>query len=188
MSTTAMTLKAAAALAIGFMAAGCTSTAVMGDTYRVAFGTFNLISNGHEIEVGNGPAKRHAMLEVRSMVDQKLYSGRVGNDDRFAMALPVGEYVIETIGFEHHKEMIESPANFRFSVPSDYESVYVGSVTLEATLESGIYGVVGTADRYTVNNHCSDGCDDTLTTLGLGQSTSGISLMSWDYQMAANQQ
>ena len=178
--------KITAALAVAFFAGGCATTGSSGDSERVAFGSFNLISNGHEVEFGEGLAKRHAAIEVRNTVDQQLYSGRVGKDGKFALSLPTGEYVIETIAFEHHDEMIESPANFRFSVSEEFKSVYIGSVTLEATLDSGIYGVVGTADRYTVNNDCADGCTDTLKTLGLRASTSGVSLMRWDHQFAAN--
>ncbi len=178
--------KATVALAMAFIAGGCTTTGYMADAERVAFGSFELVSNGHDVKLGHGPAKRQAAIEVRNILDQTLYSGRVGDDGQFALALPAGEYLIETIAFEHHEEMIEAPANFRFSVPAELKSVYIGSVTLEASLDSGIYGVVGTADRYTVNNECADGCGSKLKSLGLRASNSGISLMSWDYQVAAN--
>lgn len=178
-------VKTAAALAIAVLAAGCSTTGVSGGAERVAFGSLTLISNGHEHALGDRLVDRHAVIEVRSKRDQRLYSGRVGQQGRFALSLPAGEYVLETIGFEHHDEMIEAPANFRFTVSNEYRSVYIGAVTLEATLDTGIYGVVGTADRYTVSNECSSDCDEELDAFGLQAATAGISLMSWDHQMAA---
>ncbi len=178
--------KAAAAFAVAVFAAGCSTTGPMQDAEHVAFGSFTLISNGHEQSLGDRMIDRHAVLEVRNMMNQQLYSSRVGEEGRFALALPAGEYVLETIAFDYHGETIEAPANFRFSLAEQYSSVYIGAVTLEASLESGIYGVVGTADRYTVNDNCSTGCSDELSALGLQASSSGISLMSWDHQMAAN--
>ncbi len=178
--------KSAAAVAIAALVAGCSTTGSIGESEHVAFGSLTLISNGHEHSLGDRMLDRHAVLEVRSMIDQRLYSGRVGKEGRFSMALPAGEYVLETVAFEHHDEMIEAPANFRFSLAEQYSSVYIGALTLEASLESGIYGVVGTADRYTVNDHCSTGCSDELNAHGLQASSSGVSLMSWDHQMAAN--
>ncbi|MEM1174210.1 MAG: hypothetical protein AAGA33_08005 [Pseudomonadota bacterium] len=177
--------RAAAAFVTLFLLGGC-ATLEPADTDRVAFGTFNLISNGHEITLGDGPAQRNASIHVRDTFRQHLYSGRVGDDGRFALSLPSGNYVIETIAFEHHGETIESPANFRFNVPDALSSVYIGAVTLEATLDSGIYGVIGTADRYTISNECSDGCERALNALGLPSAKSGVSLMSWDHQMASN--
>ena len=178
--------KTAATCAIALLAAGCSTTGHMGDAERVAFGSLTLISNGHEQALGGGLMNQHAKIKVRSLADQRLYSGRTGKDGRFALALPAGDYVLETVAFEHHDELIEAPANFRFSFPQQYKSVYIGALTLEASLESGIYGVVGTADRYTVNDRCSKNCVSELEALGLSASSSGVSLMSWDHQMAAN--
>ncbi|MEM6513080.1 MAG: hypothetical protein AAF660_08715 [Pseudomonadota bacterium] len=176
-------ITASAAILI---AAGCSTTAVTGGAERVAFGGLNLISNGHEVSLGGGLDQRDAVIGVRDTLSQRLYTSRVSDGGQFALTLMPGDYLVETIAFDYHGEKIEAPANFRFSVPSEFDSVYIGSVTLEASLESGIYGVVGTADRYTIDDECAVRCDEQLSSLGLQTSTSGVSLMSWDYQVAAN--
>ena len=181
MKSLAKTLMAAACVVL---ATGCASTTSLNSDGHVAFGKFNLISNGHAVDLGHTVFDRHAYVQVRNANNRKLYSGKVGQGGQFAMQLPAGDYLLEKIVFEHHNEKIESDTSFRFTIPEQYRSVYLGTVTLEASLETGIYGVVGTADRYTITDDCSSGCDDQLATLQLPARTSGVSLMSWDHQMA----
>ena len=76
--------------------------------------------------------------------------------------------------------------NLSFTVTADKDAVYIGTITLEATLDAGYYGVGGTFDRYTVSNDCSEVCADRMTALGLGEKAVTVSLLREEGRMAAS--
>jgi hypothetical protein len=180
------TLKSMLAVIVALtVATGCATSGnpVPTDTTAVAFGSFKLIQNGHEARIGGDPLERGAYILVRHNDTNSTYVGRIGPSGGFAMALPTGSYLMEKFVFDYRGESIESPTAFRFDVP-DTTSVYLGAIQLEATLESGLYGVVGTADRYTVSDRCEQTCAAQLRELDLPAATES-SLMQWDHQVAS---
>jgi len=175
-------LGLATALAV---VAGCATTSDVSSAGNnaVAFGSFDLIRNGHDANLGDAPLDRSAYILVRNDESNSSYVGRIGSDGKFAMSLPAGNYLMEKFVFDYRGENIESQTAFRFEVPAS-GSVYLGAIQLEATLESGLYGVVGTADRFTVTDRCDQSCSQQLSGLGLPTSTER-SLMQWDHQLAS---
>jgi hypothetical protein len=71
-------------------------------------------------------------------------------------------------------------------VTADKDAVYIGTITLEATLDAGFYGVGGTFDRYTVSNDCSDECAGRMTALGLSENDVTVSLLREEGRMATS--
>lgn len=179
-------LKGIAAVAGAlFLLAGCAANSSRVADTEIAFGKFTLVKNGQHAELGPGLLDSNAHIEVRNIRSGDRYEGVIGQDGNFALKLPAGEYIVEAFAFDHRGEPIASATNFQFVVPDNLDSVYIGDVRLEATVESGIYGVVGTADRYLVANDCADGCAERLAAMGLNGDRSGVSLLTWDRRMAS---
>ena len=111
--------------------------------------------------------------------------GRVGKDGEFAWALKPGDYRIAAIDFDNRGEREETAANFAFSVPADGKPVYIGTIQLEASFDSGWYGTNGAVDDVFVKNECATHCARRLEALGLSTTSMHVDVVeAADYQLA----
>lgn len=189
--TTIICLIAAAGLA------GCASTAknigsgetldeaVSAATDTVVFGKFRLVRNGQEIRLGEGIFANSATLELQKSGSDGRIVGEVGRDGEFAWALEPGSYSMSSIGFSFRGEKVESQTSFSFAVSADHRASYVGTITLEATFDSGYHGTTGTVDRITVRNDCEAECEKRLAELGLPAGAATASLFHWEGRIAS---
>ena len=63
--------------------------------------------------------------------------------------------------------------------------VVIGTLTLEATLDSGYLGNSGTIERFAIGNDCSSDCNAMLTALGIADASRTTSLVHWNMQVAS---
>ena len=176
--------------------AGCASTArniESGETLQkassavtdtVVFGKFRLVRNGQEVRLGEGIFANSATLHLHKSGSNREIVGEVGRNGEFAWALAPGSYRMSSIGFSFRGEKVESQTNFNFSLSADHPASYVGTVTLEATFDSGYHGTSGTVDRITVRNDCEAECESRLEELGLASGAVTASLFHWDERIA----
>lgn len=189
-TTNKLLAKTLAGLAMLATLAGCStmnagSTAADAAPLKVAFGEFRLVTNGVEASLGHGLLTGDAGFHIVSEDTGDTFVGKVRKQGQFDMRLQPGAYRVSTVFFKHQGETIEADTNFRFEVAADADSTYVGSIGLEATLESSNYGVVGTADRFTVANECAEDCAPHMATLGLTQGETSVSLFQWESRIAS---
>jgi hypothetical protein len=133
----------------------------------VVFGKFRLIRNGNEARLGSDMLSTTATLTLRKAGSAEEFVGAVGANGEFAWALEPGFYRVARIGFDNRGDRVEPITNFTFRVSGDHEAVYIGTVTLEATFDSGYYGLNGVVDGYAVSNDCATDCAPRLERLGL---------------------
>lgn len=143
----------------------------------VVFGKFRLIRNGNEARIGNDLLSTTATLTLKQAGSREEFVGAVGANGEFAWALEPGFYRVASIGFDNRGERVEPITNFTFTVNGDHEAVYVGTVTLEATFDSGYYGLNGVVDGYSVSNDCATDCTRRLEQLGLPADDFATALM-----------
>ena len=181
-------------LAMGALS-GCATTAKSIDsdatlakaassTDAVVFGKFRLIRNGHEANVGDGIFATTATLHLYQDGAGKAIVGKVGDDGEFAWALAPGQYRVSSIGFDNRGERAETDTDFTFTVSADHDAVYVGTITLETTFDSGYFGLNGAVDRYTISDDCMSDCSDRLARLGLSADAAAVSLLQQEGQLA----
>ena len=171
-------LSACATSATGVDADKGTAQALAAPGESVVFGKFRLVRNGEEAQFNNDMFATSAALYLKRAGEPGRILGKVGEDGEFAWALEPGNYRVSSISFNNLGERVEPITNFSFSVSGDTDAVYIGTVTLEATFESGYYGINGVVDGYSVRNDCSSGCAARLERLGLDASDSSISLLA----------
>ena len=152
----------------------------------VVFGKFRLIQNGEETPLGNGFLTSSATLRLVDHAGDRVITGRVGRDGEFAWVLPAGDYNLSSVSFSKRGERIETPTNFSFTVSSAYDAVYIGTVSLEATLDSGYYGMNGTIDRLNIIDECKKDCSARLSRLGLDSQAPAIALLRQEGQLASS--
>ena len=150
----------------------------------VVFGKFRLVRNGNEANLGTGPFANRAMLHMVNGKDSREIVGQVGDDGEFAWTLAPGRYSLTAIDFDSRGERETADTNFTFTVPADRKAVYIGSITLEATFESGYYGLNGTVDDYRVTNDCAADCEGRLAKLGLSMNDMAVELLTEQYHLA----
>ena len=143
----------------------------------VVFGKFRLIRNGNEARIGNDLLSTTATLTLKQAGSAEEFVGAVGADGEFAWALEPGFYRVASIGFDNRGERVEPITNFTFKVNGDHEAIYIGTVTLEATFDSGYYGLNGVVDGYSVSNDCASDCARRLAQLGLSSGDLATALM-----------
>ena len=143
----------------------------------VVFGKFRLLRNGSEVELNDGMFANSAKLHIYTEDGELEVIGKVGKDGEFAWALEPGEYQLESIRVTNRSETTSPETNFRFAVPVGTKAVYLGTMTLETTLNYGYYGMSGTFDSVTVDNDCSSDCAARLSRLGLASDDSVTSLL-----------
>jgi hypothetical protein len=166
-ANTAKTIDSGAELA------GATSAAA--DT--VVFGKFRLVRNGHEAKLGTSLFANTATLHLYERNGNEQFVGKVGQDGEFAWVLKPGTYRVSGIGFYNRGEKVEPVTDFTFDVPENERAIYVGTVTLETSFDSGYLGVNGTVDSYTIANDCATDCASRLENLGLPADGVMIALM-----------
>ena len=151
---------------------------------HVVFGKFTLLQNGREARLGEGPLTNSAVLHLDQADDEQSIAGRVGEDGEFAWALQPGIYRVSGIDFYSRGDRIALDTDFAFLVSEDYAANYIGTITLETTIDAGYYGVSGTVERYILSNDCAADCDDRLAKLGLSDDSVGIALLQHGGQLA----
>ncbi len=150
----------------------------------VVFGKFRLVRNGTEADLGTGLFANRAMLHFVNGKDDRDIVGQVGDDGEFAWTLAPGRYRLTAIDFDSRGERESAETNFTFVVPADHKAVYIGSITLEATFESGYYGLNGIVDDYRVTNDCAAECAGRLDRLGLSMNDMTVELLTEQYHLA----
>ena len=150
----------------------------------IVLGRFRLVRNGNDARLGRGPFATRAMLHMAGGKDRREVVGQVGADGEFAWALAPGRYRLTAIGFDSRGERETAQTDFTFVVPADHKAVYIGSITLETTFESGYYGLNGTVEDYGVTNDCAADCARRLHRLGLSANDMTVALLTESYQLA----
>ena len=150
----------------------------------LVFGKFRLLRNGEEARLGNGIFATSAKLYVNRDGNPQEIVGAVGGDGQFAWALEPGNYRISSIAFDNRGERVEPVTNFAFTVVHGADATYIGTITMEATFESGYYGLSGRVDRYAVIDDCATDCDAQLAALGLSKETATVNLAQQNGQFA----
>ena len=175
--------------------AGCANTATnidsgatlaqtkRSDIDAVVFGKLRLIRNGEVARAGEGMFKSSATLHFHGNGSQEI-TAKIGGEGEFAWALPPGEYTVSGIGFVSRGERHEIPMQVAFTVSADQSPTYIGTLTLEATLESGYYGLNGAIDRFSVTDDCATDCAGRLQQLGLSEQTATVALVRQEGQLA----
>ena len=77
-----------------------------------------------------------------------------------------------------------SNTSFMFTVTEDSPASYIGTITLEATINDGYNGANGTFDRFTVRNDCATDCAERLAALGMSSVDATTSLPEWQTRVA----
>ena len=185
-----MPLSLIAALAI----TGCSTTETIDSSDRLAdvidggekvvFGKFRLIRNGEEADIGDGIFGTTAEIHFVNGDGERGIVGKVGKHGEFAWALEPGSYRVTTIGFDNRGEREEADAKLAFTVPADRSAVYVGTITLEASFDSGYYGTNGSVDNFFISNDCATDCGKRLEALGLAMESLTVSVVDSGTQVA----
>ena len=158
------------------------ASAATADT--VVFGKFRLLRNGSEANLGEGIFANSATLHLYDQGERREIAGKVGKGGEFAWVLAPGQYRVSSIGFNNRGERAETETDFSFTVSADSEAIYVGTITLETTFDSGYFGLNGVVDRYTVSDDCANDCAGRLERLGLSSDAATVSLLQQEGQLA----
>jgi len=187
---TAMPLALIGALVI----TGCSTTETIDSSDRLAdvvdggekivFGKFRLVRNGEEADIGDGIFGTTAEIHFVNGDGERGIVGKVGKRGEFAWALEPGSYRVKTIGFDNRGEREEAAAKFAFTVPEDRSAVYLGTITLEASFDSGYYGTNGSVDNFFISNDCATDCAKRLEALGLAIESMTVSVVESGTQVA----
>ncbi|WP_405227834.1 hypothetical protein [Lentisalinibacter sediminis] len=151
----------------------------------VVFGRFELVRNGHQVAFGDGIFASSATLNLAEAGSAQPIVGRIGRDGEFAWALEPGTYRVTSIGFRYQGQKIQPPTGFTFTVPDGYRAGYVGTITLEASFDRGLFGTRAQVESYAISDDCAAECDGRLSRLGLDADQSTRTLFSWERSVAA---
>ena len=143
----------------------------------VVFGKFRLVRNGVEANINGGIFSGTATLKLFHVDGQQEIAGKVGENGEFAWALEPGDYRVTSIAFSNRGVRAEPETDFGFTVKEGQDAIYVGTVTLEATIDSGYYGINGVVDNLTVSDDCAVDCNRILERLGLEEGVEQIALL-----------
>ena len=144
----------------------------------LVFGKLEMQRNGETVKISNGLFGYSPTLYlIRESTGERI-SGAVGAAGEFAWALAPGEYTVSKVSFMNRGEKFEPEIDYRFAVVPGSDTVYIGTITLESTFESGYYGLNGTVDSYSVDDHCESDCADRLARLGLSASETTVALLT----------
>jgi hypothetical protein len=151
----------------------------------LVFGKFRLIRNGEEARIGDGVLDTSAQLNLESIDGKSGIVGTVGDNGEFGWALQPGYYRVASISFNNRGERVEPLTDFTFEVTPGSQALYIGTVTMEASFDSGYYGINGTVDSYTVSNDCATDCASRLDKFGLSDASLDIGLMQQQRPVAS---
>ncbi len=160
------------------------AAATKATTDTVVFGKFRLLRNGNEANLGDGIFASSATLHLYDQGERREIAGKVGKGGEFAWVLAPGQYRVSSIGFDNRGERAETGTDFSFTVSAGNGAIYVGTITLETTFDSGYFGLNGVVDRYTISDDCANDCADRLARLGLSSETATVSLLQQEGQLA----
>lgn len=188
-------LTVAGSLALFFGLGGCATTGSIetaeelarasdGSAGTLVFGRFQLVRNGHDVQLGGGIFANTARLYLQEADERREITGSVGRDGEFAWMLAPGSYRITSIGFRHHGQNIEPMTNFTFTVPDGHRASYAGTIRLEATLDRNYLGTRARVERYTISNDCATECPQRLDEVGLSADEATVALFDWQQQVA----
>jgi hypothetical protein len=155
------------------------------DPGTLVFGRFELIRNGHEVELGDGIFANSARLFLENGDGVREITGAVGPGGEFGWLLQPGRYRVTSIGFRYHGQPIEPLTSFTFSVPEGYRASYAGTIRLEASFDQNYLGTRARVDRYAISNDCAIECADRLSAVEVARDEATIALFSWDQQVAS---
>ncbi|MDJ0941190.1 MAG: hypothetical protein QNJ00_15630 [Woeseiaceae bacterium] len=150
----------------------------------VVYGKFRLLRNGQEVRLDDGVFANSAKLHIHTDTGALEMIGKVGRGGEFAWALTPGDYQLNSIRVTNRSETTSPQTNLRFTVPAGGKAVYLGTMTLETTLDYGYYGLSGTFDSVTIDNDCASDCADRLAQLGLPAGDTVTSLIQQEGTLA----
>lgn len=150
----------------------------------LVFGKFQLLKNGRKTKLSDGFLGNSATIRLYQADTHEELSIRVGDDGEFSRELAPGDYYVMSIAFKHHGQTVEPETNFMFSVSADHEANYLGTITLEAKIGSGYYGMQGNFERFIITNDCATDCEARLASLGRNGISTATSFPEWQEQVA----
>ena len=150
----------------------------------LVYGKFRLLRNGDEVKLDDGVFANSAKLHIETESGSLEMIGKVGKAGEFAWALAPGDYQLTSIRVTNRSETTSPRTNFRFTVPAGGKAVYIGTMTLETTLDYGYYGLSGTFDSVTIDTDCATDCANRLAQLGLPAGDSVTSLLQQEGTLA----
>ncbi len=148
------------------------------------FGQFRILKNGREAKLGEGFFGNPAALRLYRAADQEEMTVKVGKNGYFSRELAPGDYYVMSVAFKHQGETVAPDTNYLIRVSGDYETSYVGTITLETETTGGYMGSKGEVKRFVVTNDCPSECDMLLAQLGLQGATTTTSLPEWQTHVA----
>ena len=151
-------------------------------------GKLRLVKNGQEVVLGSGLRQAPAELQLIDLAGQERIRVRVGKGGAFASALAAGDYLVSGIDFLVRGERVSAKTNLVLTVDEDSLATYVGTVTLQATFESGYHGLAGTIDGYSVADDCVTDCAPMLSALDLRDSAVTVALLRPNLELVSHQQ
>ena len=153
-----------AAGGLSLLATGCAAGSPPVDAESVSageaivMGRFRLIRNGDVVPLGDGIFANKATLVMHADGEPSSFDGAVGDGGEFQWSLAHGTYHIDEVGFMVHGEYFSPSADLSFVVGGEFDAVYVGTIIVETTLESGYYGLDGSVKAVSVENDCESDC------------------------------
>jgi hypothetical protein len=186
---------AAGILAISGLAGCATVSEQMGanvDAEKLAagdalvVGKLRLVRNGYEVPLGDGLLSNTATLRLYKDGAGDQIIGKVGDNGEFAWPLTAGDYEIASVGFGFRGERLSAPTNLVFTVSEGDRVSYIGTITMEVTLETGYNGTLGSLDRFWIGDDCATDCDRLVSNAGLSSTTATTSLVHWQYRTASS--
>lgn len=147
------------------------------NTDTLVFGRFRLIRNGEDVRLGEGFFANHATLHLHAPGEAAPIKGKVGRNGEFAWALDAGKYRVTGIEFMARGDRFTVSTAVAFTASGKHRAAYLGTISLETSLESGYHGMDVTAERYSVSDDCETDCDRMLADLGMPEGSATVALM-----------
>ncbi len=184
-ATLAVALLAGCATSTGSIDSSKKASKAVDSSESIVFGKFTLFRNSKEAKLDDGLfAGTTAFLHVNDENGARQIVGQVGENGEFAWALEPGNYQVSAIDFYHRGERQEIEAGLDFHVPADGKPVYVGTITLETSIDMGYYRPKGAVDGFYVRNDCASDCARRLDVLGMSADVPHVVLPQSVYQLA----
>ena len=141
---------------------------------------------GGGVAVGEGLFANHATLLFNRQGVDETVTGKVGSEGEFTWWLAPGEYHVSAVTFSNRGERIEPALSLNFTVHPEVKAVYIGTVTIDSSFDSGYYGTDARLDSTTVRNECRADCAARLEALGLDKGDMSVSILHRPGHVASN--
>ena len=179
---------------IGVVALACLSgcatlskeAVALNDGEIAVLGKFELVKNGEKIAVGDGLFANHATLLFKRQGMNETINGKVGSEGEFTWWLAPGDYHVSAVTFSNRGERIAPAISLNFTVHPEAGAVYIGTVTVDSSFDSGYYGTDARLGSTTVRNECRADCDARLEALGLSEADLSVSILHRPGHVARN--